>query len=176
MPAPRPEWLATTIGAVREVMLKRLQEGTLNGEAGKDVEMALEELDVMWEELQGQAALLSRERERYSEFFDYAPDAYLITDAGGNVREANRAALELLAAPQDALLGKPLSEFIVQDERVGFLSHFVGTVIKPEDRPQSWHSAVQPMRGAPLAASLSVRGIPLRKSGVRGLCWLIRPL
>ena len=91
-----PEWLTTTVGAVRELMIKRLEADSLDTEARREMEMALEELDVMWEELQGQAALLVRENERYAEFFRYAPDAYLITDAGGNIREANEAALELL--------------------------------------------------------------------------------
>jgi len=90
-----PEWLLTTVSAVRELMIRRLQADSLDDESKREMQMALEELDVMWEELQGQAALLVRENERYAEFFQYAPDAYVITDAGGSVREANQAALEL---------------------------------------------------------------------------------
>ena len=72
-------------------------------------------VDVMWEELQAQAAMLTRENERYAEFFEHAPDAYLITDAGGGVREANRSALELLGAARDDLAGRPLSEHIAEE-------------------------------------------------------------
>ncbi|HYY62320.1 MAG TPA: hypothetical protein VE756_13140, partial [Burkholderiales bacterium] len=75
-----PEWLLTTVSAVRELMIKRLEAESLDDDSRREMETALEELDVMWEELQGQAALLVRENERYAEFFQYAPDAYLITD------------------------------------------------------------------------------------------------
>jgi PAS domain S-box-containing protein len=176
MSAPPSDWLAATINAVREVMLKRLEQRSLDPEAGKDVEMAIEELDVMWEELQGQAELLSREHERYAEFFEFAPDAYLITDAGGNLREANRAALELLGASAGEVAGRPLSQFIAERERVAFLSKFVGTVVNPEQKAPSWRSIVQPAQGGPREVAISVRGMPLKRSGVRGLCWLLRPV
>jgi len=171
---PRPAWLLTTINAVREVMIKRLEKRSLDAESEKEVQMALEELEVMWEELEGQAELLSRENERYAEFFDYAPDAYIVTDAGGNVREANRAASELLSAARSDILARPLSEFIVEAERVKFLSNFVGMIAEPAPGAVSWRSTVQPQEGPPMEVIISVRGIPLKKSGVRGLCWLIR--
>jgi PAS domain S-box-containing protein len=171
---PRPAWLLTTINAVREVMVKRLEKRSLDAESEKEVQMALEELDVMWEELEGQAELLSRENDRYAEFFDYAPDAYIVTDAGGNVREANRAASELMRAPRSEILGRPLSEFVAEAERVRFLSQFVGMIVEPAPGAVSWRSIVQPAAGPPVEVIISVRGIPLKKSGVRGLCWLIR--
>jgi PAS domain S-box-containing protein len=171
---PRPAWLLTTINAVREVMVKRLEKRSLDPESEKEVQMALEELDVMWEELEGQAELLTRENERYAEFFDYAPDAYIVTDAGGNVREANRAATELMSAARADILARPLSEFIAEGERVNFLSRFVGMIVDGAPAAVSWRSIVQPQEGPPVDVIISVRGIPLKKSGVRGLCWLIR--
>jgi PAS domain S-box-containing protein len=156
-------WLGTTIDAVREVMERRLEAGSLDSEAQKEVEMALEELDVMWEELRGQAALLERETERYAEFFEYAPDAYLITDAGGNVREANRAASEMFGAN---LLRRSVASLVPEDDRAAVLSLLVGVLGEP-GRKSTWQGS---------RAQYSVRAIPLRKSGVAGLCWLIRPL
>ncbi|MGQ0547630.1 MAG: PAS domain-containing protein [Betaproteobacteria bacterium] len=164
--------LETTIEAVREVMAQRLKAGSLDTEAKREVEMALEMLDLMWEELQGQAALLERETERHTEFFDCAPDAYLITDAGGNVREANRAAREMLG---EAPAGRPVASLVPEDDRVSFLSRFVGAISQPEGR-LAWQGRVRGPGGEPLAAQFSVRAMPLRKSGVAGLCWLIRPL
>ena len=104
-----PEWLLTTVSAVRELMIRRLEADSLDVESKREIEMALEELDVMWEELQGQTVLLVRENERYAEFFQYAPDAYLISDTGGNIREANEAALELLKTPRDEVVGRAVS-------------------------------------------------------------------
>jgi PAS domain S-box-containing protein len=169
------QWLLTTVNAVREIMLGRLQAVSLDAESRREVEMALEELDVMWEELQGQAELLNRESQRYTDFFEHAPDAYVITDAGGNIREANGAAAELLRAGRDSLARRPLSQFLAEDDRVGFLSRFVGVVGDGAGK-DAWEARLQPASGQPVRALFSVRAIPLAKSGVGGLCWLIRPL
>ena len=169
-----PEWLLTTVTAVRDLMIKRLEVDALNPDTKRDMEMALEELDVMWEELQGQAALLVRENERYAEFFDFAPDAYLITDAGGSIREVNQAALELFKSARSDLVGRSLSEFIAEEDRVAFLSRSVGLMVGAV-KPHSWKSRLLVGSGEGLEAEFSVRSIPLKKSGVGGLCWLIRP-
>jgi PAS domain-containing protein len=121
-----PEWLLSSVQAVRELMLKQLEANSLDGDARREMETALAELDVMWEELQGQAALLVRENERYAEFFEYAPDAYVITDADGCMREANQAALELLGAARDDVIGRPLSDYVVEDGSVAILTKTVG--------------------------------------------------
>ena len=52
---------------------------------------------------------LEEERQRYQELFEFAPDGYLVTDALGVIREANRAASELLGIRAEFLRGKPLS-------------------------------------------------------------------
>jgi PAS domain S-box-containing protein len=171
-PGTYPDWLATTIDAVRELMARRLRKGSLGAEEEREMQMALEELDVMWEELQGQAALLERETARYAEFFEYAPDAYLVTDAGGNVREANRAARELLG---DAPVGRAIASLVPEEDKTLFLSRFVGALAGPEAM-LSWSGHVLGADGRPLEAQFGVRAVPLRKSGVSGLCWLIRPL
>jgi PAS domain S-box-containing protein len=170
-----PEWLFTTVSAVRELMIRRLEAESLDAEAKREMEMALEELDVMWEELQGQAAMLVRENERYAEFFEHAPDAYLVTDAGGGIREANQAALEMLKAPRDDVVGQPLSQFIAGDDRVAFLTRSVGLMLGGAAKPLAWQARVQPAAGDAISAEFRVRAIPLKKSGVGGLCWLIRP-
>jgi len=170
-----PEWLLTTVTAVRDLMIKRLEADSLGADAKREMEMALEELDVMWEELQGQAALLVRENARYAEFFQYAPDAYLITDAGGNIREANQAALELFKAPRDEVVRRALSEYIAAEDRVSFLTRTVGLMLGGSVKPLVWRARVQPSEGEASPVEVSVRAIPLKKSGVGGLCWLIRP-
>ena len=170
------QWLSTTVQAVRELMLKRLGNESLDEASQRDVEMALEELDVMWEELQGQAALLERENARYAEFFEFAPDAYLITDPGGSIREANQAAAELLGAARAELAGRPLSEFVADEDRVAFLTRTVGLLLGAgHPRSFGWQTRLRPLHGEPRSCEFSVRAIPLRKSGAAGLCWLIRP-
>lgn len=170
------DWLRTTVTAVRELMLKRLEGESLDSAARREMEVALEELDVMWEELQGQAELLTRENERYAEFFDFAPDAYLVTDAGGNIREANQAATELFGAAREALLGRPLGGCIPEAERGTFLARWVGLLVGNGTRPDAWQGRIQAPDGTLAEVTFTVRAIPLKKSGVGGICWLIRPL
>lgn len=171
---PAAEWLKTTVVAVREMMLKRLEAESLDGEGRREMEMALEELDVMWEELQGQAVLLTRENERYAEFFEFAPNAYLISDTGGNVREANRAACELLGARREELVGRPLGLRVPEGERAAFLGRWVGVALDGGTSGATWRGTLLAAGGSRVEVQFSVRGIPLKKSGVGGLCWLIR--
>jgi hypothetical protein len=127
MGRPNSEWLLTTVSAVRELMIRRLEDPALDATAHREVEMALEEIDVMWEELEAQA-----------------------TPSGG-IREANEAAGELFKAARADMVGRAPGNL-------------------------AWQSLVQPLAGGPLRCQFSVRPIPLKRSGVAGLCWPIRPV
>jgi PAS domain S-box-containing protein len=175
MPDPRADWFLTTINAVRDLMVQRLEKHSLDPDAEREMQMALEEIEVMWEELQGQADLLSREHQRYQEFFEFAPDAYAITDTGSNVREVNRSLTDLLRVVRADMLSKPLSRYIAEPERAVFFSNMIGATHNPDPKPLSWRSRVQPAAGPAIEATISVRAMPLRRSGVAGLCWLFRP-
>ena len=168
-----PEWLLTTMSAVRELMVKRIDADSLDAPARRDMQLALDALDLMWEELRGQAALLVRENERYAEFFEFAPDAYLITDIGGTIREANQASLELLKSPRDEVVGRPLSEYVADEDRITFLTRTVGLLTGGGPAPLSWQARLRTRDGV-TAAQFRVRPIALKRSGASGLCWLIR--
>ena len=58
---------------------------------------------------------------------------------------------------------------------MAFLSHFVGVLVNKVDRA-AWEACLQPVAGTRLRVLFSLRAIPLSKSGVGGLCWLIRPI
>lgn len=157
------DWLTTTVHAVRELVIERLAAAALDAEAKRQMEMVVEELDFMWQELQGEAQALLREKERYAEFFEYAPDACVITDAAGCVREANQAALELLASAPEDLIGSPIGAYVPDDEHGASAT------------PVSWQGRLQRADGKTLDAQFSVRALPLKNSGAGGLCWLMRP-
>jgi len=97
-----------------EMMRKKVKDHAISNNDGSETmdsdlkEMlqefmtALEELRVADDELRNQneelvagRQALEEERQRYQELFELAPDAYLITDHVGVVREANQAALLL---------------------------------------------------------------------------------
>ncbi len=88
-------------------------------QALEELSNALEELHVSADELQARSDELllardavERERQRYLELFDLAPDGYLVSDAVGRIIEANHAAAALFQRPQQFLVGKPLSVFV----------------------------------------------------------------
>jgi PAS domain S-box-containing protein len=72
------------------------------------------------EELERARRRLALERERYAELFDFAPDAYLVTDLAGVVMEANRGAGALLAVTPRFLVGKPLATYLDLEDRRAF--------------------------------------------------------
>ena len=88
---------------------------------------SLEELYVAEEELRQQNEQLveyqqkiDKERQRYQELFDFAPDGYIISDTYGKILEANRAASQLLAIDKNRLAGKLLISFVPQERRGEF--------------------------------------------------------
>jgi PAS domain S-box-containing protein len=168
MTASAPELLLATVTAVRDAIVKRLGVDSLNPDAKREMEMALEELNVMWKELQGEVDLLLLENTRYADAFEYSPDAYVITDLGGTVREANQAALELLGGRRDDVVARPLTDYVF-DADASTVEPMLG------GQPLAGPAHLRRAEAALLAVELSVRAIPLKEKGVGGLCWLIRP-
>src|ERR1700730_9314219 len=86
--------LATT--EIADAPVKRDQREDLTS-ALEDLRPAEEELRAQSEALAASNHELDRERRRFRELFDFAPDAYLITDLYGTIREAHLDAGRLLS-------------------------------------------------------------------------------
>src|SRR5882762_4543680 len=84
------------------------------------LQVAEEELRQQNETLREAQFSLERERERYRSLFNFAPDAYIVTDQHGVVLEANAASAELLGRPAQTLVEKPLSVVVEADHRREF--------------------------------------------------------
>jgi len=126
----------------------------------EELHNALEELHVAEEELRAQneelelaRAHVEAERQRYHELFEFAPDGYLVTDAAGIIREANRAVARMLNVPQQKLIGKPLINFVPFEQRRCFRSRL--NQLRELDWMQEWELHLCP-RDAP-------RGLPVRE-------------
>jgi PAS domain S-box-containing protein len=167
--------------------VERLRSGALSDadhqtafeEALAELQTSLEELRVAEEELRRQheelvAAhdTLERERVRYRDLFEFAPDALLVTDLGGVVREANEAASELLALRIDSMRGKPLLSFVPVEERALFRAALgrarEGMTVRGLDL------MLRPRVGAPFRAALTIA--PMREPGgtLSELRWMVR--
>jgi PAS domain S-box-containing protein len=86
----------------------------------EEMRVGEEEMRVAAEELVAAQTALTGERLRYWRLFEFAPDAYFVTDEMGAIREANRAAAELLGLSREHVRGKPLALYVVEDERRSF--------------------------------------------------------
>ena len=137
-----------------------------------ELNAALEEIQTLWEELQSQSEVLKGERERYSKFFEFVPDAYLITEPGGEIREANRAARELLG---EAAEGASIVSLIPEAERPAFRGRLITVRGQPEGEGAEWQGNVRRQEGADVPVIFRVRPIKIRRKNADGLCWLVRP-
>lgn len=121
--------------AAFQTSLGALPESARNvvDELVQELSSSLEELSVAEEELREQNEVLQQaredleiERRRYRDLFEHAPDAYVITDLYGSIREVNRAAVHLFNLDTKFLIRKPLLVFVVHDEHAMFRSRLAG--------------------------------------------------
>jgi PAS domain S-box-containing protein len=161
--------------------LKRLKERLSVARAdvegrpsARELEVALEEIQALWDELGAQADRLARERERHAALFEHAPFACLVTDVHGNVRDANRSAIALLEVPATYLLGKPLAIFIAEDERESFRVRLANVVRSPERLLASWLTRIKSANGKPRNVKLDLRPLPSDEKFGLPLLWFFR--
>ena len=150
-------------------------------ESEVDLLSAIEELNVADEELRQQNEELARsrddlqrERQKYFELFDFAPDAYLVTDAQGTIREANVAASHLLGVPAQFLIGKPLPTYFEQNAKRSYrqqLDRLCGV-----ERIDDWEIELLPRNGSPMAASVSIGRISKKDDSTLGYRWILRDI
>src|SRR5256885_14760474 len=89
----------------------------------EELRVAEEELRVQNEELATARQAIEAERLRYHELFEFAPDGYVVTDAAGIIREANRGASAMLNVSRRGLLGKPFALYVAGVDRDAFRIH-----------------------------------------------------
>ena len=158
--------------------------GTSDGSSAafEELLVAVEELRVAEEELRQQNeeltvahATVAEERRRYQHLFQYAPDAYLLTDLNGIIREANHSAAHLLGVQPRFLAGKTLVSFVALEDR----PRLRGEIGRWQSEPaaKSIELRLHPRGGQTFDASLTLsvaRGGPRDKAF--GFRWLVRDI
>lgn len=153
----QPE-LLTTVFAEMGVVLEELR-------------LAEEELYQQNEDLIATRQSVELEREWYQELFEFAPDGYLVTSQTGMIQAANSTAADLLKVPRRFLVGKTLSNFVVESERLTFQNKL--NQLTQTNQLQEWTVKLRPRKGATFTASLSV--VVRRQSNKSTtLHWLLR--
>ncbi len=148
--------------------------GPGRGEAIEELKILVEEIRVIGHELKRQADELIVQRQAYKELFDFCPDAYLVTDENGVIKEANKAAKQLLQVPGDFIIGKPLAQFVAKDQQENFFQQLSGLRTGGMEKSENWELPMQVRGGESLHASITVAAVRDPFSRPIGLRWMIR--
>lgn len=147
----------------------------------KEIGVALEELQVAVEELHQQNDALSEalenvaeEQKHYLDLFNFAPEAYLVTNLEGTIREANRRSAQLLEIEKEFLVDKPLSLYVVEEDRSSFRSELTRRL--QEDSFQEWEMCLKSREGQILHVACVVSAIRDRQGLPTGFRWAIRDI
>jgi PAS domain S-box-containing protein len=145
---------------------------------------SMTELGVASERLQIAAQMLSQhnhklslanqtlkvESQRYQELLEFIPDACLLTDTSGKIREANLAAAKLLNLPQLMLINRSLEAFISYETRQQFQAQLREIQQKPSK--QKWQLSLQPSKEEVLNVNVFVSHQSANEP--QTLRWLLR--
>jgi PAS domain S-box-containing protein len=149
--------------------------------ATEELELALEELRVAEQELhrRGDELAVARqqiveERARYQNLFDFAPDAYLVTDLHGTINEANLAAERLLNVSSSFLIGKPVTVFVTRAQHRQELRSLL-VQMERGTGDLEWEMEMKPRKGDPFPAAVRV-SVALDRQRPFAIRWLIRDL
>jgi PAS domain S-box-containing protein len=139
----------------------------------EELELAEEELRTQNEELHDTRQKLDAERRRYRGLFELAPDAYIVTDLKGVIREANQAAGRLLGVAGSAgLVGEPLMGFIAEDRRQAFRAEL--EELKATEGSHGWDGRVNPPGGGMVEVSIAATAERDQTGEPVALRWLLR--
>jgi PAS domain S-box-containing protein len=114
---------------------------------------------------------LAAQLRRYRELFEHAPTAYLVTDATGTIREANRLAGRLLGVSSRSLPGQSMSVFIAAEDRWALREHL--WLAGSRQERGEWDLRLQPRRHDAVPARAVVGVVRDRSGRVSELRWLL---
>jgi PAS domain S-box-containing protein len=150
-------------------------------EAAEALSAALEELQAAHEELQRANEVLQQQNaeliiahQRYEGLFNFAPEAYLVTDPRGVIQEANDKAAMVLNVRRNFLHGKPLMVFIATEASQKFLERL--SQLHQGEGVREWEARVQPREGPDFPALISITPEHDTQQRVIGIRWLLRDI
>jgi PAS domain S-box-containing protein len=151
------------------------------GEGRSKLREGLNALSESLEDLHGagravlrQSEMAHRESLRYRTLFELAPAGHIVTDGRGVIQDANHAAVALLQAPRDELVGRQLIDFLAGDPTERRTLDRKLAQLAGSDRAQSWEMSLRPPDGEALRAALSLNAVRETDGTISGVQWLIR--
>ncbi len=137
----------------------------------EEIEVYEEELTVQNSELESQRFEIEKQRRRYEDLFNFAPEAYLVTDLHGVIREGNQMAARLLNISQDHLIGKPLVMFIEENNRKRFR-----LLLSSLQEIFDFDIRVQPFKAQPIEVGVRMASIKDKFGKPFEIRWVLRDI
>ncbi len=142
----------------------------------EELRAVADELREQVESMRHAATLLERERSKYLSLFVDAPEAYLVTNLGGVIEEANLAASGLFRAEPGGLAGRPLVSYVARRDTRAF-RRLLHELLDARPAPQEPLRAVLRMRPrgqAVFVVSVSVVAVMNDGGSAVALRWVLR--
>nr|WP_199332066.1 helix-turn-helix domain-containing protein [Anabaena lutea] len=140
----------------------------------KFLQLEVQELYQHNEELIQTYTLLQADRQHYQNLFEFAPDAYLVTNAKGIISEANRASTKLLNISQPCLVGESIISFITLEQHQYFYEQLIQ--ISKSHKVRKILLPLKPHHGNSFKAALTVTSVQHQPCQPIKLYWLIRDI
>jgi PAS domain S-box-containing protein len=169
-----------TVRRLRE-LVQRLKPSCLSS-AGSDLEALARELARCEEHLHEQESFqehatrqMQTLRLRYQELFDFALEAYVVTDLDGLIQEINHAAANLLQRRKEFLVAKPLGLLLATESRGPFYAR-LEQLRRSGGEVRDWEVRLQPQPGKCLDVALTVGLLRGPDGETLGFRWLLRDI
>lgn len=144
------------------------------GVASEQLQIAVDKLLQKNEELAVTQSQLEAEFQHHHHLFESMLYAYLVTDAEGNILEANRIAAKLFNVPKQFLIDQSLAVFIVQQEPQEF--DFKLNQLCQRDWVQEWQVRLQPRQSDSFKAVMTIAPMRNNQGKVLTLRWVVRDI
>jgi PAS domain S-box-containing protein len=145
----------------------------------EELKAVSEELSQQIETLQRSCVLLERERAKYVDLFEHAPDAYVVTTLGGTVHEANVAARVLFGVESGFLTGRPLISFVARQDTRAFRAFLHESQAADIRRPAAARALTLRVRPRGQSVFVVTARVAIVRSGAGrpiALRWMLRRL
>jgi PAS domain S-box-containing protein len=138
----------------------------------KIAQLAAEELYQQNEELVKTRNWLEAERHHYQDLFELAPDGYLVTNTEGIIQEANLTVAKLLNVSKHFLVGKPIINFVLLEERQQIRNELIQ--LSQSDKVKELLVRLQQRYGELFYAALTVTVVRNQQGKAISLRWMVR--
>ncbi len=167
------ELLATSIHQLHD--LETITESTQASDPvsqNQDQQDLLKSLQSNLEKVNNLQRSLGNDLDRYRELFEFAPDGYFVTDANGDITEANRAATLMFGSHP---IGKNLENFVYPSYKEQF--HRLLGQLQRGQNIKSLDFRMQFPTGQPFDASFTIISIRTPSDGkVMGMRWWMQDI